>query len=170
VNVVIPCACGHHETDTVTLRERLGFREALTVRNEVILLQSNTPDASTGEVLATLTAGYLIHGIESWTLTDDKGKPVPVTRDNIRDRLLAQLDKAIVVADAADALYSESVMLPLLLGASNSSRLTPTSGSTPRPNGSGKPHPTRSRRSLTSTTQTDATGTTGSSPGGASSS
>jgi hypothetical protein len=169
VNVDIPCVCGHHDTDTVTFRDALGFREALSLRNEVIILQSNDGSTSTGEILATLTEGYLLHGIVAWSLVDEKGKPVPVTRPAIRDRLLTRMESAVVLADAADSLYAEAVMLPLLLAASKSSPPGRTGGSTSRPNGSGKPHPTRSRPSSTTTTQTDATETTGTSPAGVSS-
>jgi len=149
----------HPDGDEITLRETLGFRSVLALRNEPMVLKTEDPDASTGEILAALTEGYLVFGVESWTLVDAKGKPIPVTRANVREHLLSRPDAAIVVADAADERYS-AVVLPLLLRASNSSPLTPTSDSTSPTNGGSTKRPKRSSPSSTTSSPTAGTATT----------
>src|SRR5262249_23818145 len=91
--------------------------------------------------------------IDAWTLVDEKGKPVPPTKANIRARLLVDDAFAMPVAQAADDLYAKVVLLPLLQGASSSSSRTPTppatSATTDGPTLPRKP----SRRSSTARTQ-----------------
>lgn len=175
MDVPIACICPpvdgqmrHPGGDIVTLRDRLPFHEALAVRNDVGVAAISDPDATEGDILATLTEAYLVHGIESWTLADDGG-PIPATKAAIRERLLASLDAALAVGEAADELYAEAVMLPLLARASNSSRPTPTDASISQTNVSHRPAQRRRSRSSTTTTRTDAIARTTSSPAGASS-
>jgi hypothetical protein len=159
---VIECICPpkadgeprHPDGDTVTLRERLGFREALTARNAFLVLKQEDPEASTAEVLAVLTETYLLLGIEAWSVVDAKGKPLPVSRSAIRELLLSDPNVATPIGDEADALYSAVVIEPLVARASNSSRTTPTPTSTSVTNGSLQIRPKRSRRSSTTTTRT----------------
>jgi len=160
MNVDIPCVCGRHETDSVTLRETLDFRSAIAIRNAAIVLRTEDPDASVAEILATLSEQYLLFGVESWTLADAKGKPLPVSRAAIREHLLSRPDVAVIVADAADGLYAEAVVLPLLVRASTSSPPRPTDGSTSAPTGSETPRPKPSKRSSITTSPTAATATT----------
>lgn len=154
----------------VTLRPTLGFREAASIRNEIILLRQADPDASVGDILAVLTEGYILHGIEAWSLTDDDGKPLPVTKGNIRARLLSDLTAASILGDHADELYAEAVMLPLLAVASNSSPDTPTEASTSAPTDSSSTRRKPSRPSSISTIPTADTEGTSESPDGDSSS
>ena len=107
--VTIPCPCpvpegrgSRHESDTVTLRERLGFRQAEAIRNEIAIARQEMGELETGDVLAILTEGYIIHGVESWTLEDDTGKKIPVSRANVRAYILDRWDIAPGVADAAE--------------------------------------------------------------------
>ncbi len=177
MDVSIECVCPtragaprHPDGDTVTLRERLDFRSVTAIRHGISFVEREESDAYTAEILAVLTEGYILHGVESWTLVGEDGKPIPVTRTAIRERLLENLGAAQDVGDAADELYGEKVLLPLLVRASTSSRATPTGTSTSRSTGS----PTRPRKpsspsSITSI-PTAATGTTGTSRDGASSS
>jgi len=174
VDVAIRCVCPdkadgspRHEADTITLRDTLGFVATQTARNAVYLArreaQDEGEDFDPALFLAMLTEQYLLLGIESWTLVDDKGKPVPVSRGTIRSRLLEADDLddvATVVSDAADDLYAKKVMLPLLVTAANSSQPTQTGSSTSPTPGNGKASRRRSSRSSISTTPMAGTVTT----------
>jgi hypothetical protein len=158
--VAIPCICApdgsrHPSGDTVTLRDKLDFTSSLAARNTIIHAKTNDPGMSVGEVQALLTELYLLSGIESWTVRDEKGKPLEPTRTNIRDILFANIEAAMLVADAADEQYAEAVMLPLLAKASTSSPPTPEAPSTSLTTGSSPEPRKRSKRSSTSTTPTD---------------
>ena len=175
MQVTIPCICGHHEQDTITLRDRLDFRRAVALRNALALMYQEEPDAGFDDVLATLTDKYLQAGIESWSLqtTDAKERlvPLPVSYANIRDVLMAHIDEAMTVGDAADDLYTEAVMLPLLLRGQRSSSSTPTKPSTSQTKPSSDPRTRRKPSSPSSITTipTVSTETTSSSLDGGSS-
>lgn len=176
--VSIECICPpradgsprHPGGDTVTLRERLDFRAALTARNTMIVIKTEDPDAGTAEILAALTETYLLGGIVAWSLVDAKGKPIEPSKPAIREHLLSRPDIAMVVGDAADELYSQAVLLPLLARAQSSSPPTPTAASTSAVTAPMPLRQRRSRPSSTTTTPTDGTETTSPSPAGASSS
>ncbi len=178
MDVQIACICPlradatlrHPSGDVVTLRDRLDFRAALTARNVVVLIKTEDPDATAAEVLAALTEMYLILGVESWTLTDFKNKPVAPSKAAIRELLAQHPDAAMTLADAADDLYAEAVILPLLARASSSSPPTPISASTSATIPSTPVRLKHSKRSSTSTTRTDAIATTSPLPDGVSSS
>src|SRR4051812_49220185 len=104
----------HPDGDTVTLRERLDLRGALTARNAFLVAKAEDPDMGAGEILAVLTETYLLVGIESWTLADGRGKAVPVNRAAVRDFIAEHPEAAMVVGDEADSLYSEAVVTPLV--------------------------------------------------------
>lgn len=178
MDVTIACACPpkgdgqarHPDGDTITLRDRLDFRAALTARNTMILAKTDDPDAGTAEILAALTETYLLVGIEAWSLVDAKGQHVPVSRATVRAFLEEHADAAMTAGNAADELYSESVILPLLALAQTSSPPTPTTASTsvPKPSSAKRPRP--SKPSSITPFPMDATATTSPSPAGASSS
>jgi hypothetical protein len=178
MDVKIDCLCPpnargetrHPDGDTVTLRERLDFRAALTARNTMALLKNEDPDASVADILAALTETYLLVGVTGWTLVDAKNKPVDVSRAAIRELLLSNPDVAMLVGDAADEHYSEAVILPLLARARNSSPPTPIAGSTSATKRSTPKSRKPSSPSSITTIPTDATATTSSSPVGDSSS
>jgi hypothetical protein len=178
MRVAIDCVCPsradgeprHPAGDTVTLRETLDFRSVTAIRHGISFLDNDGTDAYTADVLAVLTEGYVLHGIESWTLQDEKGWPVEVSRSAIRERVLSRVDVAAVIGDAADELYGEKVLLPLLVRASRSSQATPTESSTSLPTASPTGRPKPSKRSSTTTTPTDGIEATSSSLGGVSSS
>lgn len=171
MKVEIPCICAgrKHEKDTVVLRDRLDFRTAIALRNEVAVLYAEEPDAGLADVMAVLTDGYLTRGIESWTVRDKDNKPLAPSRANIRDVLMANMEAAETVGDAADDLYQAAVMLPLLRKASQSSPATPTSDSTSPTTPSSTKPPKPSKRSSTSTSLTVVTEATSSSLDGGSS-
>jgi hypothetical protein len=171
----ITCACPpkaegeprHPDGDTVNLRTKLDSRSALAMRWSVIQLKADDPDASVAEILGVMSEQYLLHGIESWTLVDEKGKPLPCTKANIRTRILAQdLEAIMPVVEEADELYMGIVILPLAAGASTSSPGSQTDASTSPPTESEPTPLKRSRRSSTTTSRTAATATTSPSPDG----
>jgi hypothetical protein len=170
--VVIDCICPGqaHDSDTVNLRDKLDFQQASACRNAVRLLYGDGSQGAPleGEILAALTVSYLFVGIESWTLKDEAGKPVPVNRATIADYLMADDVAAETVGDVADGLYSAKVVLPLGVMASRSSRATPTPDSTSAPKASPIALPKPSSPSSTTTTRTADTGKTTKSPGGGS--
>jgi hypothetical protein len=164
VDVTIGCVCPpradgaarHPDGDCITFRDRLDFRAGLTVRKAIALAGEDGP-ADAAEILAIMTEWYCLLGIEAWTLTDQLGKPVPVSRPAIRARLLDNPDaytQAAELADAADELYMATVLLPLLAAASTSSPPTPTAPSTSAPTASSPKSPRRSKRSSTASIPT----------------
>ena len=171
IDVTIGCLCpGHpHDSDTVQMREQLDFRRAAAIKYAVLLFKTDQPSADAAEVLALLSEQYLVQGIEAWSLRDDKDQPIPVSREAIVIFLLTNLEAAGVVAERADELYSEAVMLPLLQMGSTSSRPGPTNGSTSATNGSSHKPRKRSKPSSTSTTPMADTVTITSPPAGGSS-
>jgi hypothetical protein len=150
----------HPAGDTINLKERLDFRTALTMRKSVVLLKTINEEATTEEILATLTESYLLYGIESWSLIDADDKPIPVNATTVAKYLLVDLEAADVIADEADNRYSAVVLLPLLKGVSTSSQPSSIGSSTSATNGSSHEPQKRSKRSSTITSLTDSTETT----------
>lgn len=155
MDVIVPCICPgkQHETDTITLREHLDFRSAVALRNAAVVARLD-PELDNVDILAVLTEGYIVYGIESWTLCDDEGRPLAVSRDAIRSLLLPHVLEAAMVGDAADQLYAMAVVIPLLTAASDSSPATPTEPSTSATNDGQLTSPKPSRRSSTTTIPT----------------
>jgi hypothetical protein len=162
----VPCICPlkegqpRHATDTITLRERLGFTASLAAQNAVYVLKSEDPDASTADVLAVLTEAYLLSGIETWSVVGVDDKPIEPTKPAIRELLLPRLDVAMVVAEAADDLYRDAVLAPLVAKASTSSPPTQTDESTSPTSTSEEQNQNHSSPSSISTTPMDDTETT----------
>lgn len=184
MDVPIRCICPptsdgqprHPDGDTVTLPDVLDFRRTITVQ-QTIALALRGSGATLPEITGVLMESYVLHCIVAWSVVDEQGQPVPVTKPAIRERLLTRFEEAEKVGDAADDLYTDTVALPLVLRGLNSSG----AGRTPEPETSVPPStsPTTgrggtprkpSKRSSTTTTPMVVTGTTGWSPGGASSS
>jgi hypothetical protein len=172
MDVTIPCPCPGtpHEKDTVTFLDRLGFVAGRSVRNAIVFLYAGGEDAPPEQVAATATQQYLRWGIAAWTLVDEKGKPLPATWPNISALIERDPRTADQLADAADNIYAEAVMAPLVPRASASSPPTPTDESTSPPTDSSSRRPRPLRPSSTSTSQTADTATTSSPPAGDSSS
>ncbi len=168
---------------TVYLRDRLDFAAGQAVRYAIGMASENLkvdgviPDDSMPDLMAIIAEAQVLRGVESWTF------PEPVTRPAIRELLLENDERAMLIANAADSLYQAQVLNPLVQLALSSSPPTPTGGSTSVPNGSASTStengstltrsPRRqkpSKRSSTTTSLTGATMMTSSVPGGASSS
>jgi hypothetical protein len=109
-----------------------------------------------------MTEGYILHGINAWTLVDDAGKPLAPTLDNIQRVFLDEFsDRTMPLAEAANELYETQVIDPLVKAASSSSPGSPTNESTsPTLEDTPKTKAKPSRRSSTSTTPTADTATT----------
>jgi hypothetical protein len=172
---VIECVCParpdgsirHPDGDTVNLRMKLDYKAAATVRYTVVLLKEDDGHPATpAEILAAIAEAYLFVGIESWTLTDAKGRPVPVERGTIQAFMDEHLDAAMAVGDEANGIYFKVVMSPLADRASTYSPPTPINGSTSATNGSSPARPRPSKRSSTTTTRTEDTVKMSASPGG----
>ena len=173
MNVEIPCVCPplstgapRHQVDTVQLHDKLGFRAALTVRNTIIVIKNQDAVASIAEILAALTEVYLLEGIEWWSIVDQRNKAVEVNRETVRAFLDEHPEESMTIGNAADDLYQEQVLGPLVRQASKQSQPTPTASSTSVTTGSAPKRPKPSRRSSTSITPMDGTTTTSPLPGG----
>lgn len=169
----IPCPCPndplaegdgprHPEGDTVELRERLGLAAGIEIQATVRGLIGQ-PDAV---IVGALVEAYVRHGVAAWSFVDKDGVPVEVTPDNVQAYILDDFTTASPVAEAADKLYEDAVLGPLVRAAATSSPTTPTESST-SPTDSGSPESLEpSKPSLTESTPTDDTETTSSSPDG----
>lgn len=155
--VTIPCPCPetpHPDGDTVHLWPKLGLLAGIAVQKLVVDAIQAGKGLTSAETQGILAEGYLLWGVRDWTLVDEKGAKRPVDHDAIRACLLSDFAVAAPVADAADDLYMEAVIAPLLKRVSTSSRNGSTNGSTsPRPSGGGERRK-RSKRSSTTTTPT----------------
>lgn len=171
MDVSIACICvgTPHDQDTITLPDRLSFRQLLAIRQDLGLAMQ-APGVTQGEIVAALVETYVLQTPVAWTCLDEKGKPLPLSRANVAEYLLGNYAAAEAVGEAADGLYSDTVTLPLQGRAPTSSPATPTPASTSAPTGPGTKRPKPSKRSSTSTTPMAVTGTTGWSQGGVSSS
>jgi hypothetical protein len=155
----IPCPCPdtpHPDGDTVELRERLGLAAGVEIQATVRGLIGK-PDAV---IVAALVEAYVRHGIVAWTFVDDIGKAVPVTPENIQTWVLDDFTLATPVAEAADELYEDAVLGPLVRSAATSSPTTPTESSTSATDSGSDENPTPSSPSSTVSTPTGGTVTT----------
>lgn len=175
--VQVPCLCpdgGHgEEGDTITLRETLDYAAVRAVRYAGAIAREEDPESSIASLMAVMNEGFILHGIESWTLRDAKRKPLELDRATIRQYVLGNLEAALVIGDYADALYQPLVLHPLAALAKRWSQPSPTNGSTSAPtelpsmspdsteasNGASSIHsekrPRRSKRSSTTSTPMD---------------
>lgn len=157
MDVTIPCPCPEkddeprHAEDTVTLRDKLDFRTAVTMQEAVTMIGDVSPE----EKLAALDEAYLLYGIASWSLVDAKGKPVPVSRDAVTTYLLSDAAAAMAVFAEAERIYNPVVLLPLVKRGLSSSGSTPTTEPTSAGTSSQAKPQKLPKRSSTTTTPTD---------------
>lgn len=158
MHVQVPCLCpaAPHDQDIVTLLPVLPFRASRRIQYQISLLSDDERSDIAG-VLALLTESYVVAGVESWSLQDAEGDPLPVTPANIEAYLLTNPEAAELVADQADELYRDILLRPLLKAAQTLSRRGPTAGSTSVSKGSPATHRKRSRPSSISTIPTAGT-------------
>lgn len=177
MKVPIACICPpkaggapRHSGDTVTIADVLDFRRTIVVRQSLGLGYQTGEVEGLPEMQGLLLESYLLNCIDAWTLVDEKGAPVPVSRAAVRERLLSRFDEAEKVGNAADELYTATVILPLLTRVSSSSSDSPIVKSTSAASTTGTKPRRPSKRSSTTTTRMDATVTMAASPAGGSSS
>lgn len=179
VHIACPCpGTPHPDGDDVYLRPKLGLAGGVALQS---LFTGYLREASEGkhsvdmqELTGMLVEGYLLNGIVGWTLVDDKGVPLPLDKDAVREQLLSDFVLSEKIGDVADDLYYTPVLAPLLSRLSDSLQTSPTNGSTSATKSSkartarrrsrstspsSKP-PTPLKPSSTSTTQTASTGAT----------
>jgi hypothetical protein len=148
VHLACPCPGHPHEFDVVTLREHptipMGIAVAAVARNPT--------NQATME--AALSLIYLGYGIEHWTFLDrdETGGTVPVWIGEPVDRALLErwlpfASGGLIVAEAADALYSEEVFRPFRERSQTRSPVGPVASSTSATTGFGLTPPTPLRRS-----------------------
>ena len=134
------CPGTPHHHDTVTLR----------AEPSVPMGTAAWAVASLGgalwDIQARLSAVWMTYGIIDWSFTDEVGKAVPITPSTIEERLPFG-HGGMEVAQAADELYSDTVLSPLAARMSKPSPPTPTEPSTSQSQPSSPPSPTRSARS-----------------------
>lgn len=157
------CLCPgtpHEDGDSVYLRAKLGLAAGTTLQR--LIVEANQNRADNAELTGKLAESYLLLGVSAWTLVDDKGKPIPVNPETIREHLLDDFARSAPVADKADDLYMGPVLAPLVQKALASSSTSTTNGLTsPMPLGRSK-RPKRSKPSSTSTSPMVVTETTSS--------
>ena len=113
------CACPntpHPDGDTVTLKPKLTFDE--NVAAFAAIFSPPNPGA-----VAKAWGVYLHAGPVAWNLLDEDGRAVPLTDDAL-DGL--DFPDQYAIADAADDLYGETVVSPLVRQMSKSSPTSPT--------------------------------------------
>lgn len=107
--------------DTVTFRERLPF--AAGVEAISLIFDGKTPKAMSAMDV------YLFEGPESWNLLDERGKPVPLTREAIE---ALPFEDQYEIADHGDDLYRDAVIAPLVRRTKASSATGPTTATSRR--------------------------------------
>jgi len=143
----------------------MDFRSSIAIRN-ALAVASLEGELDIADILAILSERFIRYGIESWTLVDDKNKPVPVSQQAIADLILTDIELATDIADQADERYRDAVLLPLLQRGSMSSQPSQTNGSTSPMTPSSTKRRTRSSRSSITTIPTVGTVTTSDLQGG----
>jgi hypothetical protein len=116
------CPGTPHASDWVDLEPELTLAMASGA-----LFAMKTADSTTSSQMAAIAGAYLPAGIREWSFTEGK-VPVPVDRENM-ERLMPWDKGGLEVTEAADALYSERLMAPLV------KRLSPSApdGQTEKP-------------------------------------
>ena len=141
----------------VYLLPHLKWRHVSAIKWDILVEKEKAGvDLPAGEIIGLLQEGYLLYGIARWDL------PMPLTRESVQTEILGRTDRAAIVAEKADELYSEQVLLPLVRMGAKSSPDTSTNGSTSAIGNGSPKRRKRSKPSLTSTTPMDATATTSS--------
>lgn len=162
MDVHIECPCvgtPHADGDSVTMPDALPFPAAVALTNGLSTLQRSEPELDIDDIAGYLSEQYILKLITEWSLVDEAGEPLPVSRAAIRERILSNTEIAAVIAEEADGRYA-SALVPLLVRGSTSSRPTPITPSTSATDGSGPQPRKRPKQSSTTTSPTVATVTT----------
>jgi hypothetical protein len=174
MDVSIPCVCPgaevrHPEGDTVTLKDKLGFDDAMACKQAMLATGKSDDDPDAVAVrLAAIVKQYVYSGITSWTLMN--GKAIPVSAQAIQKYILSDFRIANKVSSEAERMYNPVVLVPLAEWASNYSPPMQTAVSTSAKKGSTSSRRKPSSPSSTTTIPTADTATTTTSLDGDSSS
>ena len=131
IPVSVPCSCpgSPHEQDTV------GLNPTVDVRLGAAALGAMRDSPTTVSDLEGALAGAFLHfGPREWTFTDAKGDPLPLTVENIDERLTWN-HGGMEVAEKANELYAGDLFAPLVRRmpkASRSGRTASSTSATPR--------------------------------------
>lgn len=117
------CPGQPHAQDEVYLLPRLSW-EGGSAAEAVIAAALGRGDAEA--VARPLVRAYLEHQVAGWNLAGPDGAPLPYDVE----LLLSDWSIARAVGEAADELYSEALLAPLVASASKSSPAGPTGAST----------------------------------------
>ena len=103
-----PCPGRPHEVEIVTLLPKLTLPIA-----SAALAAMNNAAGNVAAMQGAIVSAYLPAAITEWTFLDEDRKPVEITQDNLE--LLLPWDRGgLDVSEACDALYSETLMRPLV--------------------------------------------------------
>ena len=145
----------------VYLLPRLKWRHVSAIKWEILVEKEKAGiDLPAGEIIGLLQEGYITYGVARWDL------PVPLTRESVASEILGNVERASIIAEKADELYSEQVLLPLVRMGAKSSPPTSSNGSTSATTGSSAAPRKPSKRSSISTTPTAAIEMTSAPPAG----
>ena len=128
---------GADDGDIVTLRPHLGFSAGAEALRKII-----ESDGDVNRVAELVGPVYIREGVTGWNVTDESG---PVALDI--DLILDDYALAYPIAEAADDLYSEAVLAPLVARMSALSGNGRTAASTHPTRRSSKPRPSPRRSS-----------------------
>lgn len=120
-----PCPGRPHLEEKITLDPEL----TLPVASAALVAIGNA-EATVSAQQAAIMAAYLPASIREWTFTDENQKPVPITRENL-ERFVPWDAGGLELSEAADALYSERLMRPLVARMLKASQSSPTPPETP---------------------------------------
>jgi hypothetical protein len=121
-----PCGCPstpHADGDEAYLLPRLTFAGGAAGE---ALIGSALTKGDEEAIASALVQVYIRHQVTGWNLTGEDGAPVPWDPD----LLLSDWTMSRVVGEAADDLYSEALLAPLLASVSKSSQGGQTAPST----------------------------------------
>jgi len=145
----------------VYLLPRLKWRHVSAIKWEILVEKEKAGiDLPAGEIIGLLQEGYITYGVARWDL------PVPLNRESVASEILGNVERASIIAEKADELYSEQVLLPLVRMGAKSSPPTSSNGSTSATTGSSAAPRKPSKRSSISTTPTAAIEMTSAPPAG----
>ena len=108
IEVVVPCSCPGkpHEQDTVSLLPTMDVRIGSAAMAAMKAAPSSIPDLE-----GALSGAFLHFGPRAWTLVDERGDPLPLTIENIDERL-SWVNGGMEVAEKANELYAGDLFAP----------------------------------------------------------
>ncbi len=108
IEVVVPCSCPGkpHEQDSVGLLPQMDVRIGSAAMAAMRAAPSSIPDLE-----GALAGAFLHFGVREWSLVDAEGEPLPLTIENIDERL-SWANGGMEVAEKANELYAGDLFAP----------------------------------------------------------